>query len=143
MNRITIYYALIVPLSGLLFGFDTVVISGANLPIKALWKTSDWFHGFFIMSVALWGTLLGVVLGSISCDKFGRKNTLFRTALLFFVSAVCTAMATYPHFSSIGCWEGFPIFLSFMVLQLLCVLFLMPETKVRPLECIQTEFMAT
>jgi len=41
-------------LAGFIFGFDTVVISGANLPIKHLWHTSPWFHGFFIMSMALW-----------------------------------------------------------------------------------------
>ena len=34
-------------LAGFIFGFDTVVISGANLPIKELWHTSPWFHGFF------------------------------------------------------------------------------------------------
>jgi len=46
-------------LAGFLFGFDTVVISGANAPIKELWQTSAWFHGVFIMSMALWGTVLG------------------------------------------------------------------------------------
>ena len=43
-------------LAGFIFGFDTVVISGANLPIKELWHTSPLFHGFFIMSMALWAT---------------------------------------------------------------------------------------
>ncbi|MBT5424961.1 MAG: MFS transporter, partial [Bacteroidetes bacterium] len=42
--------SLAVALAGFLFGFDTVVISGANLPIKELWNTSPWFHGTFIMS---------------------------------------------------------------------------------------------
>jgi len=41
--------SLIAALAGFIFGFDTVVISGANLPIKELWHTSPWFHGFFIM----------------------------------------------------------------------------------------------
>jgi hypothetical protein len=39
-------------LAGFIFGFDTVVISGANLPIKEVWQTSPLFHGFFIMSMA-------------------------------------------------------------------------------------------
>jgi MFS family permease len=60
-----------------LFGFDTVVISGANLPIKELWHTTPLFHGIFIMSMALWGTVLGSLLGGIPCDKWGRKKTLF------------------------------------------------------------------
>jgi len=98
-NRPT-YYAVIASLSGFLFGFDTVVISGANLPIKDLWQTSDWFHGVFIMSVALWGTLLGAALGNIPTDRIGRKNTLFWIAVFYFISAVGTALATDPYFFS-------------------------------------------
>ena len=99
-NRPT-YYAVIASLSGFLFGFDTVVISGANLPIRDLWQTSDWFHGVFIMSVALWGTLLGAALGNIPTDRIGRKNTLFWIAVFYFISAVGTALATDPYFFSI------------------------------------------
>ncbi|QDH79959.1 sugar porter family MFS transporter [Echinicola soli] len=97
MKHLTTYYAFIVSLSGFLFGFDTVVISGANLPIKELWQTSDWFHGFFIMSVALWGTLIGALLGGIPCHIIGRKNTLFWIGVLFLVSALGTALATDPY----------------------------------------------
>ena len=66
--------ALTAALAGFIFGFDTVVISGANLPIKELWHTSPLFHGFFIMSMALWGTVIGAVFGGIPTEKFGRKN---------------------------------------------------------------------
>ncbi|MFC0261657.1 sugar porter family MFS transporter [Fontibacter flavus] len=85
---------------GFLFGFDTVVISGSNLPIKELWNTSEWFHGFFIMSVALWGTLIGSAFGNIPCDRIGRKNTLFWIAVVYFISAIGTALATDPYFFS-------------------------------------------
>jgi MFS transporter, SP family, xylose:H+ symportor len=101
MSHKTIYYSIIASLSGFLFGFDTVVISGANLPIKELWKNSEWFHGLTIMSVALWGTLLGAVLGNIPCDRFGRKNTLFWIGVLYFVSAIGTALATDPYIFSV------------------------------------------
>lgn len=101
MNNRPIYYAAVASLSGFLFGFDTVVISGANLPIKALWNTTEWFHGIFIMSVALWGTLLGAVLGNIPCDRMGRKSTLFWIAVFYFISAMGTALATDPYFFSI------------------------------------------
>ena len=47
------------------------------MPIKQLWGLDPWFHGVFIMSMALWGTVIGCVFGSIPCDKLGRKNTLF------------------------------------------------------------------
>ena len=57
--------SLIAALAGFIFGFDTVVISGANLPIKELWHTTPLFHGFFIMSMALWGTVLGSIFESV------------------------------------------------------------------------------
>ena len=84
-------------LAGFLFGFDTVVISGANLPIKELWNTSPWFHGTFIMSMALWGTVIGSVFGGIPCDFFGRKKTLFWIGVLYFISALGSAMAPDPY----------------------------------------------
>jgi len=90
-------WSITVALAGFLFGFDTVVISGANLPIKELWNTSPIFHGVFIMSMALWGTVLGSLFGSIPCDKIGRKNTLIWIGILFFVSALGSAIAWDPY----------------------------------------------
>jgi len=90
-------WAITVALAGFLFGFDTVVISGANLPIKALWNTSPWFHGTFIMSMALWGTVLGSLFGGIPCDKFGRKKTLFWIGVLYLLSALGSASANDPY----------------------------------------------
>jgi sugar porter (SP) family MFS transporter len=84
-------------LAGFIFGFDTVVISGANLPIKELWNTSPLFHGFFIMSMALWGTVIGSVFGGIPTEKYGRKKVLFWIGMLFTVSAVGTALAPEPY----------------------------------------------
>ncbi|PCE63175.1 sugar porter family MFS transporter [Sediminicola luteus] len=89
--------SLIVALAGFLFGFDTVVISGANLPIKELWNTSPVFHGFFIMSMALWGTVLGSLFGGIPCERLGRKKTLFWIGALYFVSAVGSGLAPDPY----------------------------------------------
>ncbi len=87
-------------LAGFLFGFDTVVISGANLPIKELWNTSPLFHGTFIMSMALWGTVLGALLGGIPTKILGRKKTLFWVGVLFFVSALGCALAPEPYLFS-------------------------------------------
>ncbi len=84
-------------LAGFLFGFDTIVISGANLPIKELWNTSPWFHGTFIMSMALWGTVVGSIFGGIPCDKFGRKKTLFWIGVLYFISALGSAVSPDPY----------------------------------------------
>jgi MFS transporter, sugar porter (SP) family len=84
-------------LAGFLFGFDTVVISGANLPIKELWHTSPWFHGAFIMSMALWGTVLGSLLGGIPSQRLGRKKTLIWIGALYFISAIGSGLAPDPY----------------------------------------------
>jgi sugar porter (SP) family MFS transporter len=84
-------------LAGFIFGFDTVVISGANLPIKELWQTSPWFHGFFIMSMALWGTVVGAIFGGIPTEKWGRRKVLIWIGVLFSLSAVGTALAPEPY----------------------------------------------
>ncbi len=70
-------YSIVAALAGFIFGFDTVVISGANQPIKDLWHTSTLFHGVFIMSMALWGTVVGALFGGIPSQKYGRKKVLF------------------------------------------------------------------
>lgn len=90
-------YSVVAALAGFIFGFDTVVISGANLPIKTLWHTTPLFHGFFIMSMALWGTLLGSIFGGIPTEKYGRKKVLFWIGILFAVSAVGSALAQDPY----------------------------------------------
>ena len=106
-----LYWSIAVALAGLLFGFDTAVISGADQPIQALWGTSDLFHGAFIMSSALWGTVIGALFGNIPCDKFGRKLTLIATGALFLVSALGSAIAPDPYTFSMlrfvgGLWRS-------------------------------------
>ena len=90
-------WILVAALSGFLFGFDTVVISGANLPIKELWSTSPFFHGFFIMSMALWGTVIGALLGAYPTNTIGRKKTLTWIGIFFFLSALGSALAMDPY----------------------------------------------
>ncbi len=90
-------WILVAALSGFLFGFDTVVISGANLPIKELWETDPFFHGFFIMSMALWGTVIGALFGAYPTNTFGRKKTLVGIGFLFFISALGSAFAMDPY----------------------------------------------
>lgn len=89
--------ALVAAMAGFLFGFDTVVISGANLPIKTIWNTSPWFHGFFIMSMALWGTVIGALFGGVPTEKYGRKRVLFWIGVLYTLSALGSALAPDPY----------------------------------------------
>jgi sugar porter (SP) family MFS transporter len=84
-------------LAGFIFGFDMVVISGADKDIQALWNTSAWFHGFFIMSMALWGTVIGSVFGGGPTDRYGRKKVLLLVGLLFTLSAIGSALAQDPY----------------------------------------------
>ena len=92
-----LFYSVVAALAGFIFGFDTVVISGANLPIKELWHTSPLFHGFFIMSMALWGTVIGAMFGGIPTEKYGRKKVLLWIGILFSVSAIGSAIAPDPY----------------------------------------------
>ena len=84
-------------LAGFIFGFDMVVISGADKDIQLLWNTSPWFHGFFIMSMALWGTVLGSIFGGKPTEKYGRKKILLLVGLLFTISALGSALAQDPY----------------------------------------------
>ncbi len=95
-NRKIIYWSITVALAGFLFGFDTVVISGADLALQELWNRGEVFHGFVVMASALWGTVLGAIFGGFPTDKIGRKQTLFWIGVLFFVSAVGSALASTP-----------------------------------------------
>jgi len=98
MNKSKLFqWSVVAALAGFIFGFDTVVISGANLPIKELWHTSPLFHGFFIMSMALWGTLVGSIFGGIPTEKYGRKKVLFWIGILFALSAFGSALAQDPY----------------------------------------------
>jgi sugar porter (SP) family MFS transporter len=95
MKKIVVW-ALIASLAGFLFGFDTVVISGADKKLQQLWNSSDAFHGTVVMGMALWGTVIGAIFGGIPTNKIGRKNTLLWIGILFFFSAIGSAFANDP-----------------------------------------------
>ena len=91
-NRRIVYWAVTSALAGFLFGFDTVVISGAEQKIQALWGLNSGVHGFAIAS-ALYGTVLGSLFGGWPADHFGRKKTLLGIGVLYIISAVGCAFA--------------------------------------------------
>lgn len=95
-NRSLFLWSITAAMAGFLFGFDTVVISGAERALQELWPRGEVFHGWVIMSSALWGTVIGAIFGGIPTDKFGRKPTLIFIGLLYFVSAVGSGLATDP-----------------------------------------------
>ena len=86
------FWSLTSALAGFLFGFDTVVISGAEQTIQQLWGLSDLMHGA-AMGAALYGTVIGALVGGWPTERFGRKKTLIWIGLLYFVSAIGSAYA--------------------------------------------------
>lgn len=92
MNARLFVWALTSALAGFLFGFDTVVISGAEQTIQSLWGLSDTLHGL-TMGSALWGTVLGSLIGGWPTDRWGRRRTLIVIGVLYFVSAVWSGLA--------------------------------------------------
>jgi len=93
-------------LAGFLFGFDTIVISGAEQSIQELWNLSDLFHGTFITSMALWGTVVGALFGGVPCDRYGRRRTLFWIGILYLLSALGSAFAPSPYIFSAARFIG-------------------------------------
>ncbi len=89
---------LVATLGGLLFGYDTAVISGAEKSIQVFLIESQglstFIHGATISS-ALIGCIIGGVLSGLLSSRFGRKKSLIVAAFLFFVSALGSA---YPEF---------------------------------------------
>jgi MFS transporter, SP family, arabinose:H+ symporter len=82
-----LFWSITSALAGFLFGFDTVVISGAEQRIQSLWGLSAGMHGF-AMGSALYGTVLGSLLGGWPTDRFGRKATLLWIGVFYVLSAV-------------------------------------------------------
>ena len=87
------FWSITSALAGFLFGFDTVVISGAEQTIQKLWGLSAGMHGL-AMGSALYGTVLGSLLGGWPTDKYGRKKTLLFIGVLYVFSAVGCGFAS-------------------------------------------------
>ncbi len=90
------FLATVAALGGFLFGFDTIVINGAEQDIQRIWALSGQMHGW-VVSSALWGTVIGALAGGALADRFGRKRTLQAVGILYLVSAVWSALAQGPY----------------------------------------------
>src|SRR5271155_2149339 len=92
LNGFLLKSTIVAALGGLLFGFDTAVISGATHALKLLFHLSDWELGVTVSS-ALAGTVIGAMTGGLPGDKWGRRDSLRLMAVLYLVSSVGCAFA--------------------------------------------------
>ncbi|MCC5922077.1 MAG: sugar porter family MFS transporter [Cyclobacteriaceae bacterium] len=91
-KKYVVFLSITAALGGFLFGFDTAVISGAEREIQQVWRLGDLKHGLAV-AIALYGTILGALLGGIPANRFGRKATLFWIGILYFISALGSAFS--------------------------------------------------
>lgn len=87
-----LWSSLVAALGGLLFGFDTAVISGTTDALTKVYSLTSGGLGFTVAS-ALLGTIVGALIAGKPADRYGRRASLFIIALFYFISAVGTALA--------------------------------------------------
>lgn len=90
------YICIAAAIGGLLFGFDTAVISGAITFVKNNFALDATLEGWLVSS-GLLGCIIGVIITGILSDKIGRKKTLVTAGFMFFISGIGCAFA--PSFS--------------------------------------------
>jgi sugar porter (SP) family MFS transporter len=101
MNKNLFLGALVAALGGLLFGFDTAVISGAEQSIKEVYQLEGFWHGF-TNAIALIGTIVGALFSGKPAERLGRRKVLIFIAALYTISAMGSALA--------GSWHSFLLY---------------------------------
>ena len=92
-----VFLSLVAAIGGILFGYDTAVISGAISGVTARFTLDAMQQGWFV-GCALIGSICGVAVAGIMSDRFGRKPTMLLSAILFIVSAVgCAVCSGFPE----------------------------------------------
>ncbi len=92
LNSLLIRSALVGALGGLLFGFDTAVISGTTHQLTEIFSLSAGQLGFTV-SIALWGTVIGALTSGNLGQRIGSREALRVMAILYLISAIGTALA--------------------------------------------------
>ena len=91
------FLAIVAALGGLLFGYDTAVISGTIDDVVAQFHLDVMQQGWYV-GCALIGSICGVAIAGIMSDRLGRRPTMFISAALFTLSGICCAVAPNFHF---------------------------------------------
>lgn len=86
-----VFMAIVAAIGGILFGYDTAVISGTTEMVKGQFALSDMREGWYV-GCALIGSICGVAVAGAMSDKLGRKLTMLISAALFSISAIGCAV---------------------------------------------------
>src|SRR5262252_11125696 len=92
LNAYLLKSTVVAALGGLLFGFDTAVISGTTAALTVTFGLTPKLLGITVAS-AIWGTVLGAILASIPGERYGRRDSLRLMAVLYLFSALGCAFA--------------------------------------------------
>src|SRR5262250_357549 len=87
LNSVLVKSTVVAALGGLLFGFDTAVISGTTAALRNVFQLTPNLLGITVSS-ALWGTVAGSLLASIPGERWGRRDSLRVLGILYFLSAL-------------------------------------------------------
>jgi sugar porter (SP) family MFS transporter len=92
LNGYLLKSTVVAALGGLLFGFDTAVISGTTAALTTTYGLTPQLLGITVAS-AIWGTVLGAIIASIPGERWGRRDSLRLMAILYLLSALGCAGA--------------------------------------------------
>lgn len=105
ISAYVIFLSVVAAVGGILFGYDTAVISGTTEVVKTQFGLSTGLEGWYV-GCALIGSIVGVLIAGMMSDFLGRKKTMLIAAVLFSVSAigcaVCADFAQLVVFRIIG-----------------------------------------
>ena len=105
----TVFIAIVAALGGILFGYDTAVISGTTEVVKMQFGLTTGGEGWYV-GCALIGSILGVLIAGMMSDFLGRKKTMLISALLFSISAIgCAVCADFTQLVIFRIVGGFGI----------------------------------
>ena len=104
-----VFLCVVAALGGILFGYDTAVISGTTGIVKAQFGLSTGLEGWYV-GCALIGSILGVSVAGLLSDNLGRKKTMLVAALMFSISAIgCAVCADFTQLVGYRIIGGFGI----------------------------------
>jgi SP family arabinose:H+ symporter-like MFS transporter len=149
INKTYLWFICIVAALGglLLFGYDTAVISGTIGLLRNQFNLSTGLEGTLVSAV-LFGSIIGCLIAGYLSDKFGRKEVLILSGLLFIVASLAVWVTDwilnliFPIFrESLGMAGIFFLFTVFLIPQFFFIWKVMPETKGKTLEEIEQSWL--